>query len=350
MTGRKYNDKQAILNNWERLEQLPGATAAGSITSLPLSLAFAWTPITVEGRTPLPGEKFLNADERLIGGHYFEAMGIALRRGRFFNEQEDITKPKVVLVDEYMAEQFWPGQDPIGKRIHIVELKSADPWQTVVGVVGRVKQDSLDSDPRIAFYLPPTQFPTRAITVVLRGAGDPAGQISAVKNELRGVDPDLPMYYVRTMGQCVDESLGRRRFSMLLLGVFASVALVLATIGIYGVMAYLVNQSTPEIGIRMALGATQHDILRLVVREGMALALSGVAIGLTGAFLLTRLIQSLLFGVEATDPFTFVGISLLLVLITLLASYMPAQRAARIDPLVSLRCDELTLRIERPTN
>jgi ABC-type antimicrobial peptide transport system permease subunit len=137
---------------------------------------------------------------------------------------------------------------------------------------------------------------------------------------------------------------------MLLLGMFASVALVLATIGIYVVMAYLGNQSTPEIGIRMALGATQHDILRLVVREGMALALSGVAIGLTGAFLLTRLIQSLLFGVEATDPFTFVGISLLLVLITLLASYMPAQRAARIDPMVSLRCDELTLRIERPTN
>ena len=343
MTGRKYNDKQVILNTyrqlWERLEHLPGASAAGGVTSLPLSQAFAWTPITVEGRTPLPGEKFLNADERLVGGHYFEAMGIPLRRGRFFNEQDDATKPRVVLVDEYMADQLWPGQDPIGKRIHIVELKSDDPWQTVVGVVGRVKQDSLDSDPRIAFYLPHTQFPTRAMTVALRGGTDPAGLVSAVKSELRNLGPDLPMYYVRTMGQRVDESLAQRRFSMLLLGVFASVALMLATIGIYGVMAYLVNQGTREIGIRMALGATQRNILSLVVRQGMALALSGVAIGLAGAFLLTRLIRSLLFGVEATDPVTFVGISLLLALIALLASYIPAQRAARIDPMVSLRCD-----------
>jgi predicted permease len=169
MTGRRYSDKQVVLNTykqlWERLERLPGANAAGGVSSLPLSQAFAWTPITVEGRTPLPGEKFLNADERLVGGHYFEAMGIPLRRGRFFNEQDDTTKPVAVIVDEYMAEQLWPGQDPIGKRIHIVELKRDDPWQTVVGVVGRVKQDSLDSEPRIAFYLPQTQFPTRAMTV-----------------------------------------------------------------------------------------------------------------------------------------------------------------------------------------
>jgi predicted permease len=343
LTGRKYSDKQAILNTyrqlWERLERLPGASAAGGVTSLPLSQAFAWTPITVEGRTPLPGEKFLNADERLVGGHYFEAMGIPLRRGRFFNEQDDMTKPRVVLVDEFMAEQLWPGQDPVGKRIHIVELKSDDPWQTVVGVVGRVKQDSLDSEPRIAFYLSQTQFPTRAMTVALRSGSDPAGLVGAVKSELRTLDADLPMYYVRTMRQRVDESLARRRFSMLLLGVFASVALALATIGIYGVMAYLVNQGTREIGIRMALGATQRDILGLVVRQGMALALSGVTIGLAGAFLLTRLIRSLLFGVQATDPLTFVGISALLALIALLASYIPAQRAARIDPMVSLRCD-----------
>ena len=343
MTGRKYSEKQTILNTyrelWQRLERLPGASAAGGVTSLPLSQAFAWTPITVEGRTPMPGEKFLNADERLVGGHYFEAMGIPLRRGRFFNEQDDMTKPCVVLVDEFMAEQLWPGQDPVGKRIHIVELKSNDPWQTVVGVVGRVKQDSLDSDPRIAFYLPQTQFPTRAMTVALRNGSDPAGLVGAVKAELRSLDGDLPMYYVRTMRQRVDESLARRRFSMLLLGVFASMALALATIGIYGVMAYLVNQGTREIGIRMALGATQRDILGLVVRQGMALALSGVAIGLMGAFLLTRLIRSLLFGVQAADPLTFVGISVLLGLIALLASYIPAQRAARIDPMVSLRCD-----------
>jgi len=342
-TGPKYTDKQLILNTyrqlWECLERLPGVKGSGGITSLPLSQAFAWTPITVEGRIPLPGEQFLNADERIVGGRYFDAMGIPLRRGRFFNEQDDIRKPRVVLVDEYMAKQLWPGQDPIGKRIHIVELKSDDPWQTVVGVVGRVKQDSLDSDARIAFYLSHTQFPSRAMTVALHSSSDPAGLVSSVRKELRTLDPDLPMYYVRTMRQHVDESLARRRFSMLLLGVFAGVALVLATIGIYGVNAYLVNQNTREIGIRVALGATERNILGMVVRHGMTLALSGVAIGLTGAFLLTRLIRSLLFGVAAFDPFTFVGVSLLLALVALLASYISARRAARIDPMVSLRCD-----------
>ncbi len=260
-------------------------------------------------------------------------------RGRFFDDQDDTTKPIVVLVDEYMADELWPGQNPIGKRIHIVELPSKDPWQTVVGVVGRVKQDSLDSNPRIAFYLPHTQFPTRAMTVALRSSMDPSAMVTAVKDELRTLDPDLPMYYVRTMGQRVDESLARRRFLMLLLGGFAGIALVLATIGIYGVMAYLVNQGTREIGIRMALGASQRNVLRLVLQRGMALALSGVTIGLVAAFLLTRLMGSLLFGVEPADPITFAAISLLLFLIALLASYIPARRATRIDPMVSLRCE-----------
>jgi predicted permease len=343
MTGRKYNDKQTVLNTyrqlWERFEHSPGAIAAGGVTSLPLSEAFAWTPITVEGRMPLTGEKFLNADERIVLGHYFEAMEIPLRRGRFFNEQDDTTKPVVVIVDEYMANQLWPGQDPIGKRIHIVELPSKDPWQTVVGVVGRVKQDSLDSNPRIAFYLAHTQFPTRAMTVALRSRTDPAAVLSSTKSELYNLDPDLPMYHLRTMEQRVNESLARRRFSTFLLGVFASVALTLATIGIYGVMAYLVNQGTRELGIRIALGASQRNIVTLVVRQGMTLAFSGVMIGLAAAFPLTRLIRSMLFGVGATDPTTFVGISSLLAMIALLASYLPAQRAARIDPLVTLRSE-----------
>jgi predicted permease len=343
MSGRKYNDKQTILNTyrqlWERLEHTPGAIAAGGITSLPLSSAYAWTPITVEGRTPLPGERFLNADERLVGGHYFEAMEIPLRRGRLFNDQDDTTKPIGVIVDEYMAAQLWPGQDPIGKRIHIVELPSKDPWQTVIGVVGRVKQDSLDSDPRIAFYLAQTQFPSRAMTVAFRSRTDPSDRLSASKSELRNLDPDLPMYYVRTMEQRVNESLARRRFSMLLLGVFACVALALATVGIYGVMAYLVNQGTRDLGIRMALGASQRSILTLVVRQGMVLAFSGVTMGLAAAFMLTRLIRSLLFEVNATDPLTFVGIALLLATIALLACFVPARRATRIDPLISLRCE-----------
>lgn len=343
MTGRKYNDKQSVLNAyrqlWEKLEHSHGGIAAGGVTSPPLSEAFAWTPITVEGRVPLPGEKFLNADERVVSGRYFEAMQIPLRRGRFFNEQDDTTKPVVVIVDEYMAEQLWPGQDPIGKRIHIVEFQAKDPWQTVVGVVGRVKQDSLDSDPRIAFYVPHTQFPTRAMTVAFRGSTSPSELLATSRSQLRGLDPDLPMYQVRTMEQRVDESLARRRFSMVLLGVFAGIALALATIGIYGVMAYLVNQGTRELGIRIALGASPSNILSLVVRQGMALAVAGVTLGLGAAFLLARLIRSLLFGVEASDPITFLGIAFLLGAITLLACYLPARRAAQIDPLVSLRCD-----------
>ncbi|HEY1677849.1 MAG TPA: ABC transporter permease [Candidatus Sulfotelmatobacter sp.] len=343
MTGRKYNDKQSVLSTyrqlWERLEKSHGGIAAGGITSPPLSESFAWTPITVEGRVPLPGEKFLNADERVVGGHYFEAMQIPLRRGRFFNEQDDLTRPVVVLIDEYMAEQLWPGQDPVGKRIHIVQLESKDPWQTVVGVVGRIKQESLDSDPRIAFYVAQTQFPTRAMTVAFRGAITPSALLAASRNELRNLDPDLPMYHIRTMDQRVDESLARRRFSMLLLGLFASVALILATIGIYGVMVYLVNQGTRELGIRMALGASPRNILHLVIRQGMTLAFAGVTLGLAAALLLARLIRSLLFGVQASDPLTFAGIAFLLAIITLLACYVPARRAARIDPLISLRCD-----------
>ena len=206
-------------------------------------------------------------------------------------------------------------------------------------MVGRVKQDSLDSEPRIAFYLAHTQFPARAMTIAIRGGTDPAAMVPAVKNELRNLDPDLPMYYVRTMERRLNESLARRRFSMLLLAVFASVALALSTIGTYGVIAYLVSQGIREIGIRMALGASPRNILSLVLRQGMVLALFGVTMGLAAALLLTRLMRSLLFGVGAADPMTFAGISLLLVLIALLATYIPAQRAARIDPLTSLHCD-----------
>ena len=177
------------------------------------------------------------------------------------------------------------------------------------------------------------------MTVALRGRTDPAAMLSSTKSVLRNLDPDLPMYYVRTMEQRVNESLARRRFSTLLLGIFAGVALALATIGIYGVMAYLVTQGTRELGIRIALGASQLSIVTLVVRQGMALTLSGVMMGLAAAFLLTRLIRSLLFGVEATDSITFAGISLLLAMIALVASYIPAQRAARIDPLISLRSE-----------
>lgn len=341
LNGQRYGDGQIRLSTyrqlWNALGQIPGVTAAGGITSLPLSQSFAWTPITVEGRAPLPGEKFLNADARVAGGRYFQALEIPLRSGRFFNEEDLVGKTPVVIIDEFMAAQLWPGQDAVGKRIHMVE--SEVPWLTVAGVVGRVKHESLDSDPRIAFYLPQTQYPSRAMTVVMRSQGDPSTLSPSVKKELRGIDPDLPMYSVRTMDERVEESLARRRFSMLLLGIFAGMALVLATIGIYGVMAYLVNQGTREIGIRMAIGATQREIVRLVVFQGMTLAITGVAAGLAAAFVFTRLMRSLLFGISSADPVTFAGISLLLTLVALLATYIPARRAARIDPILCLRSE-----------
>jgi predicted permease len=339
MSGPRYKDAQAVVATyhqlWNRLEGLPGVTASGAVTALPLSQMFAWGPITVEGRVPPPGENFINADERMVSGHYFEAMQIPLRSGRFFGEQDTSTSPKVVVIDEYMAQQLWPNQDPVGRRIHLGGI--TDPWQTVVGIVGRVKQYTLDSDSRIALYLPHTQYPARAMNVVLRSRADPASLASAVKQQIHELDSDLPLYNVRTMNQRLDESLARRRFSMLLLTLFACVALALAAIGTYGVMAYLVTQGTREIGIRIALGATHRAIVRLIVWKGLALAICGVAIGLAGAFALSRLMRSLLFGVTPSDPFTFVVISLLLTLIALLASYIPAHRAARIDPIVSLR-------------
>ena len=341
MSGPKYDDPKAVgaayRQLWSRLESLPGVTASGAVTSLPLSQMFAWGPITVEGRVPPPGENFINADQRVVGGHYFEAMEIPLRSGRFFNEHDTPASPKVVVIDEYMAQQLWPNQDPIGRRIHYGGITDKDPWETVVGVVGRVKQYTLDSDSRIALYLPQTQYPTRAMNIVLRSAADPAGLARAVKQQIHELDSDLPLYNVRTMNQRLDESLAQRRFAMLLLTLFASVALALAVIGTYGVMSYLVNQGTREIGIRIAMGATHRAIERLIVWKGLALALCGVAIGTTGAFAVSRLMRSLLFGVTPFDPFTFVAISLLLTLVALLASYIPARRVAQIDPIVALR-------------
>ena len=341
LNGPKYKDPQAVLATyrdlWNRVEALPGVTTAGGVTALPMSQMFEWGPITVEGRVLPPGENFINADQHIVSGHYFPAMEIPLRSGRFFNEQDNTTNPKVVIVDEYMARQLWPDQNPIGQRIHYGGVSDNEPWETVVGVVGRVKQYTLDADSRIALYRPQTQYPSGTINVVLRTGTDPATLTSAVKQQIRALDSDLPLYNVRTMEQRMEESLARRRFSMLLLALFACVALALATIGTYGVMAYLVNQGTREIGIRIALGATQMGIVRLVVWKGMVLALSGVAVGLAGAFALSRLMRSLLFGVSPADPLTFVAISLLLALVTLLASYVQAHRAAHIDPIVSLR-------------
>ncbi len=344
MTGERYKDKMAVLaayhELWMRLESLPSVTSAGAVTSLPLSQMFAWGPITVERRVPPPGEKFINADVRMVSGHYFQAMEIPLRKGRLFQDDDVAGKPLVAIVDDYMARQLWPNQDPIGKRLHIGGINETDsPWIAVVGVVGRIKQYSLDSDSRIAYYLPQTQYVTRAMNVVMRAGKDPVALTDAVKQQIREINPDLPLYNVSTMQERFDHSLARRRFTMLVLGAFAAISLGLAVIGIYGLIAYLVGHGSREVGIRLALGATPANIKALIVRGGMALAFWGVGIGIAGALTVSRLMRSLLFGVGSNDLVTFVAVPSLLASIAFIASYIPARRASRIDPSISLRCE-----------
>jgi predicted permease len=344
MTGRRYGDPSTVLETyrrlWERLSALPGVTAAGGVSALPLSQMMAWGPITVEGRTPAPGEAFINTDIRVVGGDYFRALQIPLLAGRLFTEHDTRETERVIVVDEPLALQLWPGQDPLGKRVRSGGFDAPGaPWLKVVGVVGPIKQDRLDAESRIALYHPHNQYPARALSVTVRSQADAAALTAAVTREVRALDPDLPIYGLRTMAARVEQSLARRRFSMLLLSLFAVLALALGVIGTYGVMAYQVSQSTRELGIRLALGASPRRILAFVLGQGMALALAGVAGGLAAAFAVTRLMQSLLFGVEAIDPFTFAMVPVLLLLAALGATYLPARRAAGIDPAVSLRSE-----------
>jgi predicted permease len=343
MSAGRYNDANAVRESyrrlWPELSALPGVSAAGGVSSLPLSQMFAWGPITVEGRTPPAGEEFINADMRFVGGDYFRAMEIPLVTGRLFSEHDTPESQRVAVVDERMSRDLWPGADPIGKRIRIGGLNSTSPWITVVGVVGNIKQYTLDTDSRIAMYLADTQYPRRAMNLVLRSRSSPAQLTAAVRDALRRQDATLPIYNVRTMEDRVAESLARRRFAMQLLSLFALVALGLATIGIYGVTAYLVSHGTRELGIRLALGATPRGVLWLISRQTAVIAGIGVVAGVTAAFALTRFMHSLLFEIHASDPVTFASIALFLGGVAMIAGYIPARRAARIDPVVSLRAE-----------
>ena len=341
MTGAKYANgpavSQAYRDLWARLAGTPGIDAAGGVSSLPLSGYFSWGPITVEGRVPPAGQTFINADQRIVGGRYFETMGIALQDGRWFDERDTADSEKVVVVDAFMAAELWPGISPVGKRIRLGDINSTVPWRTVVGVAGRVRQYALDQDDRIALYMPHTQAATRAMYVTVRGSTPPEVLAGAVRQAVRDLDPGLPLYRVRPMSALVDASLARQRFAMRLLGLFAMVALVLAAIGTYGVMSYVVTQGTREIGIRLALGASARSVLGLVISQGVSVAAAGVAIGLGAAYFLTRLLGSLISGVGRSDPWTYTGVGILLALVAVAASAIPAVRAARIDPAISLR-------------
>ena len=339
--GRRYNDAAAATEMYrqlaERLGRLPGVSASGAVSALPLSQMFAWGPVTIEGRAPAPGEAFLNADMRMVAGRYFEALQIPLVAGRLFDDHDTRTGQPVVIVDAFMAQQLWPNESALGRRIRTGLAASTSPWLTVVGVVGRVKQYSLDADSRMAMYFPHSQYPARAMNVVLRSDRDATSLVGPVREQVHAVDPDLPIYRVRTMDERVGESLARRRFAMLLLTTFAALAFGLAVVGVYGVMAYLVSQGTRELGIRLALGATPRAILALIISRGMAVSAAGLLAGIIGALVLTRFMRSLLFQVEPSDPLTFVSIPVVLGLAAFAATYLPARRAAQIDPLLTIR-------------
>ncbi|HKG20570.1 MAG TPA: FtsX-like permease family protein, partial [Blastocatellia bacterium] len=321
----------------ERIEALPGVQSAAITTSLPLTSKGNSTGITVEGRPrPAPDEQPIIVT-RVISPGYFRTMSIPLLQGRQFDERDREDAPFVIVINETMARTLWPGEDPLGKRIKLGEYDTPSAWRSVVGVVKDVRQFDLDSAPRSQMYSPFTQFRYFAPRdLVIRTTGDPLSLVSAVREVVWAIDKDQPVSNVSTMEQIMSGSVARQRFNMLLLGIFAVVALILAAVGIYGVMSYLVTQRTREIGLRMALGAQTGDVLRLVVGQGFKLVAAGVALGLVSALILTRYMSSLLFGVSATDPLTFALISVSLVAVALLASYIPARRATRIDPMEAL--------------
>jgi predicted permease len=353
LTGPRYPGAEAIREAyrrlWESLDALPGVTASGGVTALPMSNFFAWGPITIEGRVPAAGEAFINADMRTVAGRYFETMRIPLIRGRLFTPADTPDQPRAVIIDERLARDLFPNTDPIGKRLKFGDAASTSPWETIVGVVGAVKQYALDADSRIALYRPLTQTGARSLFVVARthlrqGHGgqadsDARALMTPATQVVRTLDPSLPIYQMQTMVQRVEGSLARRRFVMTLLALFAGVAVVLASIGIGGVMAYLVAQGTRELGIRLALGATPGSLVTLVLRQAVSVAALGALVGLLGAFALTGTVEHLLFGVGATDPWTFALMTGIPLLVAVLASALPARRASRVDPLVSLRHD-----------
>jgi predicted permease len=320
----------------DRLRALPGVTSASAVLCPPI-VGTCWTSVYLVSDRPVPPQAEIpNSVFNVATPDYFRTMQVPLLQGRLFAASDDAKAPPVIIINQTLADKWWPHQSPLGKRIKQGFPQDKSPYREIVGVVRDLKQDGPDGQQLPEVFEPMAQNPSEAMTVVARTGPDPLTLAKAAENAIQSVDKDLPVSAIQPMTQYVSESLARRRFSTLLLGLFGGLALVLAAVGIYGVMAYTVAQRTREIGIRTALGAQRSQILLILGRGGI-LALAGVGLGLASALGLTRLMASLLYGVRATDPWTFAGVAILLTLVALAACYIPARRATKVDPMVALR-------------
>ena len=342
MPMSKYLDRPrriAFYNDvLQRVQSLAGVRSAAITTNLPLYHQGNEMAVRIQGRPELPPAQQPTVVIRIVSPGYFDTMTIPLLNGRKLSDQDIDTTPRVAVISETMARTFWPNEDPVGKRFGIGEIESGPRWFNIVGVVKDVRQMRLTADPKPQAYLTYLQvgfFDSRDL--VVKTDVDPASMAATIRNAVWEIDKDQPVSNVQTMETILADSIAQQRFSMVLLAIFAGVALFLAAVGIYGVMSYSVAQRTREIGIRMALGAQTAAVLKLALGYGMKLVLIGIAIGLIAAFALTRLMSTLLFGVTATDPITFTLISLLLICVAALASYIPARRATKVDPMIALR-------------
>ena len=333
-----YRDQKALLDFYRqvdnRVAHLPGVVAEGEVSVLPLTGSVGWGGIHVEGYRPPPGQE-LQVDQRTASADYFRAMQIPLVAGRFFSDQDRVDTPGVAIIDQKFAQRFWPHNDAVGKHLWFDPKKPI----TIVGVVGAVKQYGLDTDGKIATYFPLQQEPDQGTFLVARSDSHEAGLSNAIVGEIHAVHPGAVVYGIRTMQDRLYDSMARQRFSTTMLGAFALFALLLAAVGLYGVMSYFVTQSKHDIGILIALGARRQSVLALVVRQGMQLTLIGIVAGLIGAVCLTRLVASLLFKVSTTDIATFLTVPMLLAAVAIAATLIPAWRASSVDPLTALRED-----------
>ncbi|MEP7271832.1 MAG: ABC transporter permease [Acidobacteriota bacterium] len=341
LPARYSTDANARLNFYKRfyagIEALPGVVAVGDVTRLPLA-GRAGNPsstLAIEGANVPPGER-PQVDFRRGGHEYFRAMGIPLVGGRLFDDRDSPQTEPVAIINQIAARHFFEGQDPIGKRIGFGN-EPTPQWLRIVGIVGDVRHVGLKTEPRPEAYISASQAPPFAPVVVVRTITDETALTPAIRKAIQQIDTEVPMFNVLTLGKIRTTSLAQARFQVLLFGLFGGVALLLAMLGVYGVMAYSVSQRTNELGIRLALGARRADVLRLVVGEGAKLAAAGIAIGVPVALLVSRLLSGLLFGIKPADVLTYVGVALLLAAVSILACYLPARRAAAVDPMVALR-------------